>query len=63
MGSAVRQVSAASEDPGTFTTSTNRWWAAFTVAFVPLSLLRDDKSRDTTVLRLWTLWRLRYERS
>jgi len=34
-GSAVRQLNAASEDPGTFTTSTNRWWAAATIAVRP----------------------------
>lgn len=34
-GSAIRQLNATSEDPGTFTVSQNRWWAAFTVAVRP----------------------------
>lgn len=34
-GSAIRQLNAASEDPGTFTTSQNRWWAVFTIAVRP----------------------------
>lgn len=34
-GSAIRQLTAASDNPGAFTTSTNRWWAAFTVAVRP----------------------------
>ena len=34
-GSATRQLNATSDDPGTFTTSTNRWWAAFTIAVRP----------------------------
>lgn len=37
IGSAYRTNTAASEDPGTFTTSTNRWWAAFTIAIRPSS--------------------------
>lgn len=37
MGSAYRQLNASSEDPGTFTTSQNRWWAAFTIAIRPAS--------------------------
>lgn len=35
MGSATYQLNSASLDPGTFTTSTNRWWAAFTIAVRP----------------------------
>lgn len=34
-GSAIRQHNTATEDPGTFTTSQDRWWAAFTVAVRP----------------------------
>lgn len=35
MGSAFRQNATATEDPSAFTTSTNRWWASFTIAVRP----------------------------
>lgn len=34
-GSAIRQNNTATEDPGVFTTSQNRWWSAITVAVRP----------------------------
>lgn len=35
MGSAYRQNATATEDPSTFTTSTNRWWSSFTIGIRP----------------------------
>lgn len=60
-GSAIRQNNAASEDPGTFTVSQNRWWASVTVGVrpaasgpSPVTLVVNDVSSsaplDTTVL-------------
>jgi len=38
MGSASRVTTASTEDPGTFTTSTNRWWSTFTIAVRPQAI-------------------------
>lgn len=48
-GVAERQLNAASEDPGTFTLSGSRLWAAFTVAVRPAAAVNVDGVLDSTL--------------